>query len=108
MQETQETQFWALGQEDPLKEKMATHSSILARSIPWTEKPGRLQAMGSHTESDTTENHGKVDTHPPVCGVLVRQLEQTKSSLWMPSLVFLESCNNMKIHPLLHTALSTA
>ena len=35
------------GQEDPLKEEMATHSSILAWEIPWTEKPGGLQSMGS-------------------------------------------------------------
>ena len=36
-----------LGQEDPLEEGMATHSSILAWRIPWTEKPGRLQSIGS-------------------------------------------------------------
>ena len=47
MQETQETQFWSLGREDPLAEEMATHSSILAWKIPWTEEPGRLQSMES-------------------------------------------------------------
>ena len=36
-----------LGQEDPLEKGRATHSSILARRIPWTEEPGRLQFMGS-------------------------------------------------------------
>ena len=36
----------SLGWEDPLEEKMATHSSSLAREISWTEKPGRLQSMG--------------------------------------------------------------
>ena len=36
-----------LGQEDPLEEGMATHSSILAWRIPWTEEPGELQSMGS-------------------------------------------------------------
>ena len=36
-----------LGQEDPLEEGMATHSSILAWRIPWTEEPGGLQSMGS-------------------------------------------------------------
>ena len=35
-----------LGREDPLEEEMATHSSILAWSIPWTEEPGGLQSMG--------------------------------------------------------------
>ena len=42
----QETQLQSLGREDPLEEEMATHSSILAWRIPWTEKPGRLQSMG--------------------------------------------------------------
>ena len=42
-----ETQVQSLGQEDPLEEEMATHSSILAWRIPWTEEPGRLQSMGS-------------------------------------------------------------
>ena len=37
---------WSLSREDPLEKEMATHSSILAWEIPWTEKPGRLQAMG--------------------------------------------------------------
>ena len=36
----------SLGQEDPLELEMATHSSILAWKIPWTEEPGRLQSMG--------------------------------------------------------------
>ena len=43
------------GQEDPLEEEMATHSSILARKIPWTEEPGGLQSMG-RKEWDTTEH----------------------------------------------------
>ena len=38
-----ETQVQSLGWEDPLEEGMATHSSILAWRIPWTEEPGRLQ-----------------------------------------------------------------
>ena len=42
-----ETQVQFLGQEDPLEKEMATHSSTLAWKIPWTEKPGRLQYMGS-------------------------------------------------------------
>ena len=47
--ETQEIQVRSLGQEDPLEEEMATHSSTLAWKIPWTEEPGRLQSMGSQT-----------------------------------------------------------
>ena len=41
-QGTQEVQIRSLSQEDPLKEGMATHSSILAWKIPWTEEPGRF------------------------------------------------------------------
>ena len=46
MQETQETWVRSLGQEDPLEKEMATHSSILAWKILWTEEPGGLQSMG--------------------------------------------------------------
>ena len=41
----QELQVWSLGQEDPLAEEIATHSSILAWEIPWTEKPGSIWSM---------------------------------------------------------------
>ena len=43
----QETRVQSLGWEDTLKKEMAAHSSSLARKIPWTEEPGRLQSMGS-------------------------------------------------------------
>ena len=42
----QETQILSLGWEDPLEKEMATHSSILAWRIPWTEEPGGPQSMG--------------------------------------------------------------
>ena len=50
----QETWVPSLGREDPLEKETATHSSILAWRIPWTEEPGGLQSTG-HKESDTTE-----------------------------------------------------
>ena len=46
MQETQEIWVWSLGREDALEEERATHSSILAWDIPWTEETGGLQSMG--------------------------------------------------------------
>ena len=49
-----ETWVLSLAEEDPLEKGMATHSSILAWRIPWTEEPGRLQSMESQV-SDTTE-----------------------------------------------------
>ena len=45
--EMQETWVRSLDQEDPLEKEMATHSSILAWRIPWTEEPGGVQSMGS-------------------------------------------------------------
>ena len=49
----QETLVQSLGWEDPLEKEMATHFSILAWKIPWTEEPGGLQSMGLQ-ESDMT------------------------------------------------------
>ena len=50
----QKTWVQSLGQEDPLEKGMATHSSIIAWEIPWTEESGKLQSIGCG-ESDTTE-----------------------------------------------------
>ena len=44
-----ETWVQSLAREDPLEKEIATHSSTLAWKIPWTEEPGGLQSMGSHT-----------------------------------------------------------
>ena len=63
----QETQVWSLGQEDPLEKRVATHSSILAWIIPWTEKPGRLYSMESqrvrHDWVTNTHTHTHTHTH---------------------------------------------
>ena len=56
MQELPETRVLSLGQEDPLEEGMATHSSILAGRIPWTEEPGSYSPWGRR-ELDLTQ-HG--------------------------------------------------
>ena len=58
MQEAQETWVPSWGWEDPLKQEMATHSSILSWNVPWTEEPGRLQSMGSERIG-----HGWVTEH---------------------------------------------
>ena len=50
----QETQVQPLGREDPLEREIATHSSVLAWRIPWTEEPSGLQSMGLK-ELDMTE-----------------------------------------------------
>ena len=55
MQETQEMQVRSLGWKDPLEKEIATHSSILAWKIPWTEEPGGLQSWG-RKELEITEH----------------------------------------------------
>ena len=52
----QETQVQSQSQEDPLEKKMATHSSILAWRLPWTEEPGELQSTGSQRVTPKEEN----------------------------------------------------
>ena len=70
----QETQVQFLGWEDPLEKGMASHSSILAWRIPWTEEPGRLQSMGSQrVGQDRVTKHistvkGDLPGFLPACG----------------------------------------
>ena len=60
----QETWVWSLDQEDPLEEEMATHSSILAWRISWTEEPGWLQSTGSQKVGhDWVTEHTHTQTH---------------------------------------------
>ena len=61
----QETQVQSLGQEDPLEKGMATHSSILAWRIPWTEEPGRIQNSWSCKDSDTAKRLTHSPHHTP-------------------------------------------
>ena len=51
----QETRVQSLGWEDPLEKGMATHTSILAWRIPWTEEPGGLQTMGLQSWTQMTD-----------------------------------------------------
>ena len=61
----QETGVWSLGWEDPLEKGMATHSSILAWRIPWTEDPSGLQSMGSQRVGHNwvPNTHTRTHTH---------------------------------------------
>ena len=70
---TQEMPVRSLSREDPPEESKATHSSILAWRIPWTEEPSRLQSMGSQ-ELDTTE---RVSTHTAYKKMLLILLEKS-------------------------------
>ena len=50
-----------LGQEDPLEDGMATHSSILPRKIPWTEEPGGLQFIGKQSQTQPSTQAQKIN-----------------------------------------------
>ena len=63
-----ETWVQSLGWKDPLEKEMATHSSILAWRIPWTEEPGGLQSTGSQSRTRLT-----LQLHFTTCGILVPQ-----------------------------------
>jgi len=77
---------WSLGWEDPLEEEMATHSSIFAWEIPWTEEPGGLQSIGSqrvgHDWSDLACTHKDFLIF---CGLLGKSVESLLSGWWGPS-----------------------
>ena len=81
----QEMWVWSPGQEDPLEEKMATHSSILTWKIPWTEEPGRLQFMGSQTVRYGWSDYCcSVTNMDPACQAsLVIVVIQVLSHVWL-------------------------
>ena len=70
----QETWVQSLGWEDPLEKEMATHSSILAWKIPWTEEPGGLYNPWGHKESDMTQGLIHKDLHSENCKTLVKDI----------------------------------
>ena len=71
MQETQETWVPSLSREDPLKEEMATHSSILAWKILWIEEPGGLQSMGlQRVGYDLATEHTRNSSSNQACASL--------------------------------------
>jgi len=101
----QETWVWSLGWEDPLEEGMATHSSIPAWSIPWTEKPGGLLSMGSqrvghdwvtrqkHNDGSRNSKNHEIGLWFPVPAALCQQPQiwHQHSCFWTPVLL-LKGC----------------
>ena len=98
MQETQEMQARSLRWEDPLEKGLATHPSILAWRIPWTEEPGGWQSMRSQ-RSDVTEWLGTHSTCIPC--VFQLQLGETGELTQVESVQFssvAQSCPNLRPH----------
>ena len=84
----QETQARSLSQEDPLEKGMATHSSILAWRIPWTEEPGKLCSSWGRKELDMTEQ----PTHTHKVILAVEELSSHKGErLWGLKIMGLET-----------------
>ena len=82
----QETQGQSLGWDDPLEKEVATHSSILAWKIPWTEESGGLQSTGLQKELDTTSwlNNNKIQVvqHDELIHVHITKWLQQSIDLW--------------------------
>ena len=99
MHETQETQVWSLGREEPLEEEMTTLSSTLAWKIPWTKEPGGLQSMGSQRVGHDWETEqsgsrrGKVNTE---------NQEKFFSKPWLASQFILGSSEVLNLCVYLH------
>ena len=89
-----ETWVWSLGQEDRLQKGVATHSSILAWRIPWTEEPGGLQSMGLQSvRHDWVTKHTHTHTHTPplMCSfVLASLILQTNLYSWYFYSIYIE------------------
>ena len=85
VQETQEIQVQSLGQEDPLEE-MATHSSIPACKIPWTNEPGRLQSMGSQSRTQLSDEYFQLSVNnTSLVAQMVKNLPAIRET-WVQSL----------------------
>ena len=70
----QEAWVWSLGQEDPLEKDMATHSTILALEIPWTEEPSSLQFMESLIVGwDSATEHAHMNYKPNTEELMIHQ-----------------------------------
>ena len=72
----QETLVWSLGQEEPLEEEMAIHSSILTWEIPWTGEPGRLQSMVAKSQTQLS------DWTTTTSNVYINDLAQKGQKIW--------------------------
>ena len=102
MQEMQETQVQSLGWKDPLEREMATHHSILAWRIPWTEKPGKLQSMRSQRVGSKWKTEQQQQQQQYIyMSILIFQFVPPSPSLLCPEVHFLHlwlhSCT-AKIH----------
>ena len=91
----------SLGQEDPLEQEMATHSNILAWKNPCTEKPGRLQSMGSQSQTQLTMCNTHTHTHTTLALSCVQHLIihlPMSQHLFLRNLQSVEPLSTIKIY----------
>ena len=67
----QETQVWSPTQEDPLVEATATHCSVLAWEIPWTEESGGLETTGSQSQTQVSTHAHHIINYPGLAGLFI-------------------------------------
>ena len=102
MQEKQETGVRALGWEDPLEEEAATHSSILAWKIPWTEEPGGLQSMGSQRVEHDLVTKQQQQQDEGVVSRKIQHLGQSSRTGWgAPARKETSGCLGSRLQPTL-------
>ena len=94
-----ETWVWSLGQEDPLEKEMATHSSILAWRVSWTEEPGRLQSAGSRRvrHNWATSLHFSSHTHQCLLFVVILMVVILTGMSWYLYLIVILFCISLMI-----------
>ena len=85
MQEMQVTQIQSLGQEDPLEEEIATHSSILAWKVPQTEEPGGLQSMRSKSVRQDWSHWPWALNNVDMTIIIILPIKKTKSQKYQVS-----------------------
>ena len=78
----QETQVQSLGWEDPLEESMATHSSVLAWGIPWTEEPGSPWCCKESDMTEATEHTLHTHTHTQMLSLENFTLNNNSPGIW--------------------------
>ena len=101
-----ETGVWSLGWDDPLEKEMATQSSILARRIPWTKEPGRLQSMGLQSQTRLSNYHSLKEYKPQekVISPTVYKLPGQTGQKWDSVALYCDFLGATVAHMLLRTA----
>ena len=95
----QEMLVWYQGPEDPLEKEMATHSSVLAWKIPWTEEPGGLHSMGSQKVRHDWATNTHTDMHTYMCIWYLYHILQVFVPKWLRDREYACQCRRCGFDP---------